>query len=105
MTEIAFDNETLGYIRLFEERTGAKVKDCLEAEEKLIFVVQPGEIHKAVGPGGAVVDRLKEMLKKEIMVVEYADDPGSFARNVFFAFSPLKVDFAPKGKGRHATVT
>jgi N utilization substance protein A len=105
MAEISFDNETLGYIRLFEERTGAKVKDCLEAEEKLVFVVQPGEIHKAVGPGGAVVDRLKEMLKKEIMVVEYADDPAAFARNVFFAFSPLKVDFAPKGKGRHATVT
>lgn len=105
MAEISFDNETLGYIRLFEERTGAKVKDCLEAEEKLIFVVEPGEIHKAVGPGGAVVDRLKEMLKKEIMVVEYDDEPAAFARNVFFAFSPLKVDFAPKGKGRHATVT
>ena len=105
MVEIAFDTETLGYIRLFEERTGARVKDCLEAEEKLVFVVETGEIHKAVGPGGAVVDRLKEMLKKEIMVVEYSQDPELFAKAVFFAFSPQKVDFAPKGKGRHATVT
>ncbi|MGI0131696.1 MAG: NusA-like transcription termination signal-binding factor [Thermoplasmata archaeon] len=105
MTEIAFDTETIGYIRLFEERTGARVKDCLEAEDKLVFVVQPGEIHKAVGPGGALVDRLKGMLKKEIMVVEYSDDPATFVRNVFFAYSPISVAFAPKGPGRHASVT
>lgn len=105
MTEITFDTETIGFIRLFEERTGARVKDCLEAEDKLVFVVQPGEIHKAVGPGGALVDRLKGMLKKEIMVVEYSDDPEAFVRNVFFAYSPQSVAFAPKGKGRHASVT
>ena len=52
MAEIAFDTDTLRYIQLFEERTGARVKDCLEAEDKLVFLVYPGEIHKAVGPGG-----------------------------------------------------
>jgi N utilization substance protein A len=105
MTEITLDNETLGYIRLFEERTGARVKDCLEAEDKLVFLVYPGEIHKAVGPGGALVDRLKGMLKKEIQVVEYSDDPEQLAMNIFFAYSARKVDLAPKGKGRHATIT
>ena len=105
MAEIAFDNETLGYIRLFEERTGARVKDCLEADDKLVFLVYPGDIPKAVGPGGVLVDRLKGMLKKEIQVVEYADDPESLLRNIFYWYSPRRVDFAPKGSGRHATVT
>jgi len=105
MTEIAFDTETLGYIRLFEERTGARVKDCLEAEDKLVFLVYPGEIHKAVGPGGVLVDRLKGLLKKEIMVVEYSDDAATLVKNVFYAYSPKTVDLAPKGKGRHASVT
>ncbi len=105
MTEITFDTETLGYIRLFEERTGARVKDCFEAEDKLVYLVYPGEIHKAVGPGGVLVDRLKGMLKKEIQVVEYSDEPDALAKNVFYAFSPRKVDLAPKGKGRHVTVT
>ncbi len=105
MAEIAFDTQTVGYIRLFEERTGARVKDCLEAEDKLVFVVHPGEIPKAVGPGGVLVDRLKGMLKKEIMVVEFSEDPGTFAKNVFFAYQPRSVEFAPKGTGRHATVT
>ncbi|MCI4318453.1 MAG: NusA-like transcription termination signal-binding factor, partial [Thermoplasmata archaeon] len=48
---------------------------------------------------------LKGMLKKEIMVVEYSDDPEMLVKNVFYAYSPKKVDFAPKGTGRHATVT
>jgi transcription termination/antitermination protein NusA len=105
MTEIAFDTESLGYIRLFEERTGARVKDCLAAEDKLVFLVHPGDIPKAVGPGGVLVDRLKGMLKKEIQVVEWADDPEGLVRNIFYWYNPKRVDFAPKGKGRHATVT
>jgi N utilization substance protein A len=105
MAEIAFDTETIGYIRLFEERTGARVKDCLEAEDKLVFLVEPGEIHKAVGPGGTIVERLKGLLKKEIMVVEYSDEPETLVKNVFFAYSPRSVGFQPKGTGRHVSVT
>ncbi|MCI4368925.1 MAG: NusA-like transcription termination signal-binding factor [Thermoplasmata archaeon] len=105
MAEIAFDTETIAYIRLFEERTGARVKDCLEAEDKLVFLVHSGDIMKAVGPAGTLIERFKGLLKKEVMVVEYSDDPEALARNIFFAFSPRHVDLAPKGKGRHATVT
>ncbi len=105
MTEITLDTETLGYIRLFEERTGARVKDCLEAEDKLVFLVYPGEIHKAVGPGGALVDRLKGLLKKEIMVVEYSDEREKLAMNIFYAYEAKKVEIAPKGRGMHVTVT
>ncbi|MGI0053641.1 MAG: NusA-like transcription termination signal-binding factor [Thermoplasmata archaeon] len=105
MPEITLDTETLGYLRLFEERTGARVKDCFEAEGKVVFLVYPGEIHKAVGPAGALVDRLKDLLRKEIQVIEYSDEPELLARNIFFAFSPRSVEVAPKGRGRHATVT
>jgi transcription termination/antitermination protein NusA len=105
MPEITLDTESLGYIRLFEERTGARVKDCLAAEDKLVFLVMPGEVHKAVGPGGVLVDRLKGMLKKEIQVVEWADEPEALVKNIFYWYSPKRVDFAPKGKGRHATVS
>ena len=104
MPEFTLDSETIAYIRLFEERTGAAVKDCLEAEDKLVFLVAPGEIHKAVGPGGVLIDRLKGLLHKEIVAVEYSDDPETLVKNIFFFYSPRKVEFAPKGKGRHASV-
>jgi transcription termination/antitermination protein NusA len=105
MAEISFDTETVGYIRLFEERTGARVKDCFEAEDRLVYLVYPGEIPKAVGPGGVLVDRLKGMMKKEIQVIEYSDEPEALVRNIFYWYSPKSVELVPKGKGRHATVT
>ena len=105
MTEVSYDTETLGYLRLFEERTGARVKDCFGAEDKLVFLVQPGDVHRAVGPGGVLVDRLKGMLKKEIQVVEWSDDAETLVKNIFYWYSPKRVDFGPKGRGRHATVT
>jgi transcription termination/antitermination protein NusA len=105
MAEISFDTETVAYIRLFEERTGARVKDCLEAEDRLVYLVHAGDIPKAVGPGGVLVDRLKGLMKKEIQVVEYSDDPEALVRNIFYWYSPRSVELVPKGKGRHATVT
>ncbi|MHB8352175.1 MAG: NusA-like transcription termination signal-binding factor [Thermoplasmata archaeon] len=105
MPEIVLDTETLGYLRLFEERTGARVQDCFEAEGKLVYLVHPGDIPKAVGPAGVLVERIKELLGKEIQVIEYSDDPEQLARNIFFAYSPRSVTLAPKGKGRHATIT
>jgi N utilization substance protein A len=105
MPDIVLDSETIAYIRLFEERTGAAVKDCLEVEDKLVFLVAPGEVHKAVGPGGVLVDRLKGLLHKEIIVAEYSDDTEALVRNIFFWYNPKRVDFAPKGKGRHVSVT
>ncbi len=105
MPEITLDNETLSYLRLFEEATGAQVKDCLEAEDKRIFLIPPQDLRKAIGPGGVLVERLKTMLKKEIVVVEYSEDPAQLALNVFYPYHPIKVEFAPKERGRHVTVT
>jgi N utilization substance protein A len=105
MPEISFDNTQLGYIRLFEGLTGARVKDCLEAEDKIVFVVDPGEVHRAVGPHGAVIDRIKTLLKREVQVVEYSDNKEEFLRNLFYPFSPNKVEFSEKGGGLHVTVT
>jgi transcription termination/antitermination protein NusA len=105
MPERVLDTQALGYIRVFEEKTGAQVKDCLEAEDRVVFLVAPGDILKAVGPGGVVVDRLKDAMHREIQVVEYSDDAATLARNIFYFFSPRDVAVAPKGRGLHVTVT
>ncbi|MGI0055635.1 MAG: NusA-like transcription termination signal-binding factor [Thermoplasmata archaeon] len=105
MTEIRFDNETLGYVRLFEEATGARVHDCFSIEEKLVLLVEAEDLAKAVGPGGARVERLKALIKREIMVVADADDPSVLAKNIFYAYQPRSVEIGVKGRVRHATVT
>ena len=61
-----FDVETLSLMKLFEDLTRARLKDCFYNKEKLVFVVEPGELMKALGRDRQNVKRLEEKLKKQI---------------------------------------
>ncbi len=105
MGSIRLTGDTLRYISLFEKITATHVKDCLETEEKLVFVVEKGEGSKAVGKKGEHVIRLKNLTGKNIHVVEYSDDPETFVRNVFHTYSVQGVAIEDRGNVIHATVT
>lgn len=105
MPEITFDTAQLGYMRAFEDLTHAKVMDCLEAEDKLVYVIHPEDLKKAVGPHGKIVEHLKQLFHREIQVVVWDPDTSKFVQNLFFPFEPQSVVFSPKPNGRHATVT
>jgi N utilization substance protein A len=105
MSELTFDNVTLGLMQIFAEETGVQAKDCIVAEGKVVFLVMPGEVRKVVGAHGERIDNLKARLKREIQVVEFSKDTQKLIMNVFYPFSPENVVFEPRGKGRHATVT
>lgn len=103
--DITFTEETLRYINLFEAVTKTRVKDCMETEEKLVFVVEPGQANRAVGKAGENVIRLKNQTGKNIQVIEYSDEPEKFIRNVFYNYNVQNVVIENRGNVVHATVT
>jgi N utilization substance protein A len=103
--EITFTEDTLRYINLFEAVTKTRVKDCMETEEKLVFVVEPGQANRAVGKAGENVIRLKNQTGKNIQVIEYSDEPEKFIRNVFYNYNVQNVVIENRGTVVHATVT
>lgn len=103
--EITFTEDTLRYINLFEAVTKTRVKDCMETEEKLVFVVEPGQANRAVGKAGENVIRLKNQTGKNIQVIEYSDEPEKFIRNVFYNYNVQNVVIENRGNVVHATVT
>ncbi len=105
MDEIKFTEDTLRYISLFETLTRTRVKDCMETEDKLVFVVEPGQANRAVGKGGENVINLKNPTGKNIQVIEYSDDPETFIRNVFYNYNVQSVVIENRGTIVHATVT
>jgi len=105
MDEIKFTEDTLRYISLFETLTRTRVKDCMETEDKLVFVVEPGQANRAVGKGGENVINLKNHTGKNIQVIEYSDDPETFIRNVFYNYNVQSVVIENRGTIIHATVT
>jgi len=103
--DIVLTEDTLRYINLFEEVTRTRVKDCMETEEKLVFVVEPGQANRAVGKGGENVIRMKDKTGKNIQVIEFSDDAEKFIRNVFYNYNVQNVVIENRGSVVHATVT
>lgn len=105
MPEVKLTEDTLRYITLFENMTKTHVKDCMETEDKLVFVVDPGQANRAVGKGGENVIRLKNTTGKNIQVIEYSDDAEQFIKNVFYNYGVQSVSIENRGAIVHATVT
>lgn len=70
-------------IALFESVTGAKVKDCI-ANEKTVFIIEEGEMGKAIGKNGVNVKRMENMIKKKIKLVEFSNDVLQFVKNIIY---------------------
>ncbi|MBW2968327.1 NusA-like transcription termination signal-binding factor [Candidatus Woesearchaeota archaeon] len=89
-TKIVYDQETMKKMALFETITHAKVKDFFddEIQGRLVFIVQPGNLWKALGKKGANVKKLEEKFKRKIKVVEFSEDKLEFIKNMV---QPLRV--------------
>jgi len=93
MGDIRLTAEEMRYIALLQDLTGAIARDCIIDEEnnRVIFVVRPGDAGKAIGRRGANINRLRKILGKEIEVVEHADDLEALVKNIFAPARILSV--------------
>jgi len=78
------------YMALLNELTGATVRDCIVDEEnnRVIFLVNPEDVGKAIGPKGFFVQRLKRILNKNIEIVGYSDN---LDEQVKYALAPARI--------------
>lgn len=89
-TKIVYDEDTLKKMALFENITHAKIKDFFDdpVQGRLVFIVLPGELWKALGKASANVKRLEQSFNRKIKIVEYSDDLVTFIKNMA---QPLKI--------------
>ncbi|NEU57952.1 NusA-like transcription termination signal-binding factor [Halorussus sp. MSC15.2] len=82
------------FIALFEDETGATARDCVvfedgeDGDERVVFIVKPGDMAQAIGSGGETVRNVESQLGKSVMLVEDADTPEAFVAN---ALAPAAV--------------
>ena len=86
--KITFDTDILKFMGLFEKLTHAKLKDCFFDREKLIFLVEHGEMGKALGRNKANVVKLEKMLNRKIKIVEFSPNRLQFITNYL---APLRI--------------
>lgn len=79
--------ESIEQINLFENVTGAKVKDCIPKNGSLIFVVEEGSIQKAVRG----LRKIESMLKKQVRIIGYSEDLNKFILNLIYPEKPDNI--------------
>ena len=105
---IKFSANEIRYIALFENMTGAMVKDCIIDDEngKVTFVVKNGDMGLAIGKGGSSVSKVQRAVDKGVEIIEMDDDPIQFIKNVLSPAKLQKVKVTQKESGKRiATVT
>ncbi len=95
MVEVKLTEDCMGLISQFERLTGASSRDCIidDRNNRIIFVVNPGEMGLAIGKKGASIKKASEVMGKKIEVVEYSTDVTQFLKNCFLPAQVTSVEF------------
>ena len=87
---IKINQQLLGYMNVFESVTKAKVVDAfIDMNERVVFIVEEGDMGKAIGKAGINIRRLGNMMKKNLRIIEFSDDAVKFVRNIIM---PIKTE-------------
>lgn len=106
MSEIVLTEDCMHLISQFERLTGAGSRDCVidDRNNRLIFVVNPGEMGLAIGKKGASIKKAMEVMGKKIEVVEYSTSPEQFLKNCFLPAQVTSIEFDESDDGQVAHI-
>jgi transcription termination/antitermination protein NusA len=77
---IKLSTDQMRMMSLFQNVTGATARDCIEDEkqDRVIFVVNTGKMGLAIGKGGMHIKSLQNIVKRNVELVEYNEEPEKF---------------------------
>ena len=92
MSEITFSNETVQYISLASKYSGASIKDCVIEDDRIIFVVNKGDMGIAIGSKAKKLEKMRILFKKNVKFVEFDDDKKRFIENLCKPYKINNID-------------
>ena len=98
---IKFGANEIRFIALFENMTGAMVKDCIidDDNNKVTFVVKQGDMGLAIGKRGSTVSKVQRAVDRGDEVIELNEDPAQFIRNVLSPAELQSVKISTRKSG------
>jgi len=106
MPAVKLSQTEMQYITILQGIVDVTIKDCIVDEEdnKVVFVVSEGQAGLAIGKRGMNINKLKEMIAKDVDIIEHSSDPAKFIRNCFLPIIIREVTFLDRRNGKAATV-
>jgi len=102
---VKLTNDDIKCMTLFQQLTGASARDCVVDKDTAVFIVSEGELGRAIGRGGSAIMRVRDAFKRKVEVVEYAEEPERFVRNIFSAVEIKNLKIDESGKSRMVQLT
>jgi N utilization substance protein A len=106
--EIKLTSDELRLISLFTSVTSATARDCIvdDKMDRVIFVVNKGQMGLAIGKGGVTIKQLQQVVGRKVELVESSDSAEEFIRNMLGADMVSDVRISERMDGsKQATVT
>ena len=99
--KIKLTPDEFSYLSLFQTITTAVARDCVidDKMERVIFVVNKGQMGMAIGKGGSNIKQLQNVITKKIELVEYSESPVNFIKNVFNSDMVQDVKISERAEG------
>ena len=69
MKDIVVDNKIMGYIAIFEKIAHTELKECLENEDMIVFIVGEKKMAELFKRNPSFVSELKQKTNKHILVI------------------------------------
>ncbi len=91
-----YDTDMLGFMSLFDRVTRAKLKDCRIHNDTVIFIVDEGQIGKAIGKQKSNLLKLEKSINRKIKIVEFSSKPERFIKNLAY---PARIKVLGGGEG------
>lgn len=107
MPDIRLTEEEIRYATLFESITGITPIDVVIDHEysRIILVVQKNQAALAVGKGGANVRMLRQIVGKDVEVVEAGDTPEELIKNSLYPARVIMVKITKSPSGAKVAIT
>jgi N utilization substance protein A len=82
--KIKLTSDELRLMSLFQSITSVTARDCVvdDKMDRVIFIVNKGQMGLAIGKGGATIRQLQNVVTRKVELVEYSDDATDFVRNM-----------------------
>jgi N utilization substance protein A len=91
MADIMLSNEDMQLINMAGNITKTHILDCLNLDDRIIFIVQKGQLGAAIGIKAKNLERLRTLFKKTIKFVEFDSDKERFIINLFKPYKTNSV--------------
>lgn len=96
--------EEIFYLNALNSVSGANARDCVVKGKVITFLMKGKELGKAIGKNATAVKKLRQLLKLNVELLEYPDNPTEFIKKALYNVKVKEVKISLKNGKKVAKV-